>query len=239
MWHVEANVFFKANFNIYYKTFSRIMHDNCFCIVQFNLSSNSSFFKTLHMQQILIISSSIRTGRKSDRVGLYLMHQINSRNDATATIVDLHEYNLPLFHERFNNLPSPPETLIRLADAIVSADSVIMVTPEYNGGYPAALKNMIDVFFSEWKRKPVAFATVSSGPFAGMNVITSIQYVMWKIGACTVPVMFPVPSVEQTIDENGNALQPEATNKRAHNFIEELIWYGEALQFKKAKTAVK
>jgi NAD(P)H-dependent FMN reductase len=191
------------------------------------------------MQQILIISSSIRTGRKSDRVALYLMHQINSRSDATASIVDLHEYNLPLFHERFSNLPSPPETLIRLADAIESADSVIMVTPEYNGGYPASLKNMIDVFLKEWKRKPVAFATVSAGPFAGMNVITSIQYVMWKIGACTVPAMFPVPTVEQTIDENGLAYDTEKTNKRAAAFIDEIIWYGTAIQQKKAETDVK
>lgn len=191
------------------------------------------------MQQILIISSSIRTGRKSDRVALYLMHQINSRNDATATIIDLHEYNLPLFHERFSNLPSPPENVIRLADGIESSNSVIMVTPEYNGGYPAALKNMIDVFFKEWKRKPVAFATVSAGPFAGMNVITSIQYVMWKLGACTVPAMFPVPSVEQTITENGEATDPEKTDKRAAAFIDELIWYGSAIEDKKAKTVVK
>jgi NAD(P)H-dependent FMN reductase len=59
---------------------------------------------------------------------------------------------------------------------------------------------MIDVFFSEWKRKPVAFATVSAGPFAGMNVISSIQLVMWKLGACTVPVMFSVLNVEQSFD---------------------------------------
>ncbi len=186
------------------------------------------------MQQILIISSSIRTGRKSDRVALYLMHQINSRKDATATIVDLHEYNLPLFHERLSNLPSPPDNLIYLADAIKSANIVIIVTPEYNGGYPAALKNMIDVFFAEWKRKPVAFATVSSGPFAGMNVITSIQYVMWKLGACTVPAMFPVATVEKGFDENGLPTDPENTNKRATTFIEELIWYGTALQSKNA-----
>lgn len=191
------------------------------------------------MQQILIISSSIRTGRKSDRVALYLMHQINSRNDATATIIDLHEYNLPLFHERFSNLPSPPENVIRLADGIESSHSIILVTPEYNGGYPAALKNMIDVFFKEWKRKPVAFATVSAGPFAGMNVITSIQFVMWKLGACTIPAMFPVPNVEQTFDENGLAYDAEKTNKRAEAFIDEIIWYGEAIQQKKMEQAVK
>lgn len=191
------------------------------------------------MQQILIISSSIRTGRKSDRVALYLMHQINRRNDATATIIDLHEYNLPLFHERYSNLPSLPDALIALKEAIDAAEVVVMVTPEYNGGYPAALKNVIDVFFTEWKRKPVAFATVSAGAFAGMNVITSIQYVMWKLGACTIPAMFPVPSVEQTINENGQATDPEKTDKRAAAFIDELIWYGSAIEDKKAKTVVK
>jgi NAD(P)H-dependent FMN reductase len=166
------------------------------------------------------------------------MHQINSRTDASASIIDLHEANFPLFHERFNNLPNKPEALLELAESLEVADSIIIVTPEYNGGYPAALKNMIDVFFSEWKRKPVAFATVSAGPFAGMNVITSIQYVMWKLGACTVPVLFPVANVEQTFDENGYALEPENTNKRAKIFIEELLWYGETLHSKRAITAV-
>lgn len=160
------------------------------------------------------------------------MNQINNRKDATATIVDLHECNFPLFHERLSNLPSAPDNLIYLADAIKSANIVIIVTPEYNGGYPAALKNMIDVFYKEWNRKPVAFSTVSAGSFAGMNVITSIQYVMWKLGACTVPAMFPVATVEKTFDENGLPSDPESTNKRANTFIEELIWYGAALQSK-------
>jgi NAD(P)H-dependent FMN reductase len=182
------------------------------------------------MSKILIISSSVRTGKKSNRVALYFNNYINEKNIAEVELLDLESLHFPIFNERLRLLKEPPQTLVDFAEKIKSADGIVLVTPEYNGGYPASLKNAIDVLYDEWKRKPIAISTVSNGPFAGMNLITSIKYSLWKIGACTVPALFPVPSIEKTFDENGVPADKEATDKRATKFIDELLWWMEAVK---------
>ncbi len=180
------------------------------------------------MHKIVIISASIRTGRKSDRVAQFFFDYIKSNNLGEVEILDLEKINFPLFHERLKFLPDPPQYLVDYSEKIKSADGVLIVTPEYNGGYPSSLKNAIDVLEPEWKRKPVAICTVSAGAFGGMNLITSIQYVLWKLGACTVPALFPVPAVEKSFDENGIPADKEGTAKRASKFLGELTYYMDA-----------
>lgn len=180
------------------------------------------------MHKIVVISSSVRIGRKSDRVALFFMNYIRAHNLGEVQLVDLDEINFPLFHERLKFLKDPPQNLVDYSETIKAADGVLIVTPEYNGGYPSSLKNAIDVLEPEWKRKPVAICTVSAGAFGGMNLITSIQYVLWKLGACTVPALFPVPTVEKSFDENGDPSDKEGTEKRAAKFVGELIYYMDA-----------
>jgi NAD(P)H-dependent FMN reductase len=178
--------------------------------------------------KIAIISSSVRTGRKSNRVALFFKTFIENNNLANVELLDLVEYNFPVFEERLKFQKNPAQKTIEFAEKIRSADGVIIVTPEYNGGYPASLKNVIDLLTDEWKRKPVAISTVSGGGFAGMNMITSLQYSLWKIQAWTVPVMFPVAKVEESYDENGIPSDKAAAEKRAKTFIDELLWCVEA-----------
>lgn len=87
---------------------------------------------------------------------------------------------------------------------------------------------MIDLLNAEWKRKPIAIATVSDGDFGGSQVITSLLFTLWKIGALVVPAKFPVPNIEKTYDEKGQATNKEKTDKLAKIFLEELVWCAEA-----------
>lgn len=180
------------------------------------------------MHNILIISSSVRTGRKSNRIASYFRNYIEEKQLATVSIADLDEYNFPLFEERLKFLSNPPANLLDFAEKVKKADGILIITPEYNGGYPASIKNAIDVLIEEWYRKPIAISTVSAGPFGGMQVITSLQFSLWKIRALTVPAMFPVPSVEKNYDEAGVPADKEGTDKRAAAFLSELIWWMEA-----------
>lgn len=177
---------------------------------------------------IRIISSSVRKGRNSHRVALYFQQLITDDKRASAEIIDLQEYNFPVFEERLQYLQDPPQQVLQFAEKIKSADGVVIVTPEYNGGYPASLKNVIDLLYPQWKRKPVALATVSDGPFAGTQVMTSLLFTLWKIGALMVPAMYAVPNVREAYNENGTATDPAGTGKRAKRFIDELLWYMEA-----------
>lgn len=180
------------------------------------------------MPKIVIISASIRKGRKSDRVASFLKNYITENNLASAEIIDLKELNFPLFEERLKFQDSPLQSLIDYAQQIKQCDGVIVVTPEYNGGYPASLKNAIDVLVDEWYHKPIAISTVSNGIFGGSQVITSLQFSLWKIRAITVPAMFPIPKVEEAFDENGTPKDVDGTNKRAATFVKELLWFIEA-----------
>jgi NAD(P)H-dependent FMN reductase len=175
------------------------------------------------MKKIAIISSSIRRGRKSHRVALWFRRYLEENKLADAEILDLSEYRFPLFDERLKFQENPLPEAVELADRIRSADGVIIVTPEYNGGYPASLKNVVDLLTDEWRRKPVAITTVSDGSFGGTQVITSLQFSLWKTGAWTVPAMFPVPKVDEAFDEEGLPADPAAMNKRAARFTGELL----------------
>lgn len=174
--------------------------------------------------KIAIISASVRLGRKSHRVALFFKNYIEKNALATVDMLDLNEYQFPIFDERLQNIKEPTPSMLHFSEAIKKADGVVIVTPEYNGGYPASLKNAIDLLYTEWSRKPVALATVSNGQFGGSQVTTSLVFSLWKIGVWVVPVMYPVPQVQNQYDENGVAIDKEATEKRAKPFIDELVW---------------
>lgn len=175
------------------------------------------------MPNISIISSSIRNGRNSHRVTLYFKKYIEENKLATVEILDLLEYNFPLFEERLKFLKDPAPKTLEFAEKIKTSDGIIIVTPEYNGGYPASLKNVIDLLLEEWLHKPIAIATISAGPFAGTQCITSLQFSLWKMKAWTITEHYAVAKVQDAYDEAGNATDKEATDKRAAVFVKELI----------------
>ena len=176
------------------------------------------------MAHIAIISSSVRAGRNSHRVALYFKNFITANELGTVEILDLNDYQFPIFDERLRLQKNPSANVLDFAAKIKAADGVLIVTPEYNGGYPAALKNVVDLLYDEWHRKPVAISTVSDGIFGGTQVITSLQFSLWKIRAWTVPAMFPVPKVTTAFDENGIPADKAGTDKRALAFLNEMIW---------------
>ncbi|MBX2933264.1 MAG: NAD(P)H-dependent oxidoreductase [Ferruginibacter sp.] len=175
------------------------------------------------LPQVVIISASVRTGRKSHRVALFFKKFLIDNKIADVEILDLWQYKFPIFEERLRYQKNPAENVIQFAQQVKLSDAVIIVTPEYNGGYPASLKNVTDLLYDEWKRKPVAISMVSDGIFGGTQVITSLLFSLWKIGAWMVPAMFPVPKVDTAFSENGVPADME-TEKRAENFIAELMW---------------
>ena len=181
------------------------------------------------MSKIIIISSSVRTNRSSHRVALYFKNYLaEHHSDQEVEIVDLNALNFPIFEERLSNQKSPSEKVKKFAAQVVESDGVIIVTPEYNSGYPASLKNVIDLLHPEWRRKPIAISTVSSGAFAGSQVIISLQFVLWKIRSWVVPAQFPVPNVNESFDEKGKPSDQKETDKRAKDFLGELLWCMEA-----------
>ncbi|RFM27649.1 NADPH-dependent FMN reductase [Deminuibacter soli] len=178
---------------------------------------------------IVILSASVRQGRSSHRVARFFNQFIPAHyQQASVELVDLKDYDFPLFEERLKFMDNPSGNILSFAQKIKQANGVIIVTPEYNGGYPASLKNVTDLLYDEWRRKPIALVTVSAGPFGGTQVMTSLLFTLWKIGAWVVPAMYPVPRVDEAYNENGDPVDKEATEKKAKRFLNELTWCMEA-----------
>jgi NAD(P)H-dependent FMN reductase len=180
------------------------------------------------MSHIAILSASIRKGRKSHRVALFFKKLIEEKKLATVEILDLNEYRFPLFQERLMFQKDPSPEVVEFSQKIAGADGVIIVTPEYNGGYPASLKNVIDLLYPEWHRKPVAISPCSDGQFGGTQVITSLQFTLWKMRAWIVPARFQNPNVDQAYSDDGIPADKEGTEKRAMLFLKEMLWCIEA-----------
>ena len=177
------------------------------------------------MLQIAIISPSVRRGRLSHRAALYFRNFLEENGVASAEILDLDRYRFTLFDERLKYQDSPSAEMTDFAERIRNSDGVIIITTEYNGGYPASLKNAIDLLWAEWQRKPVALAGVSNGNFGGTQALQALQFVLWKIGAWTVPLSFPIPYIDKTFDENGVPADKPAMDKRAWILVEKLILF--------------
>jgi NAD(P)H-dependent FMN reductase len=186
------------------------------------------------MNSIGIISASVRKNRNSHRVALFFRDYIKENKLAETDLIDLNEYQFPVFNERLKFQEIPDKRVLEFAQRIKTTDGIIIVTPEYNGGYPASLKNVTDLLYDEWRRKPIAISTVSDGAFGGNQVLVSLQFTLWKMKAWTVPALFPVPNVDEAFDGNGNPIDKEKTNKRAKVFLNELLWCIEANRRMKA-----
>lgn len=176
------------------------------------------------MPSIAIISASIRNNRNSHRAALYFKNFLEESKLAQVTFVDLLHYRFPLFEERLKYQKNPSADTLKFAKIITEAEGVIIVTPEYNGGYPASLKNVVDLLYEEWYRKPISVVTVSDGSFGGTQVITSLLFTLWKIKAWVVPPAFNVPKVNEMFNENGSPADKATVDKRATAFVKELLW---------------
>jgi NAD(P)H-dependent FMN reductase len=174
------------------------------------------------MKHISIISSSIRIGRKSHRVALYFQKYLLENNLATVEIIDLKEFSFPIFTERLKYQENPAQNVLDFASKIKSSNGIIIVTPEYNGGYPASLKNIIDLLYEEWDHKPVGISTVSKGNFGGSQAIISLQFSLWKMKAWTISSTYPVPNVSEIFNEFGIPKNKVESDKLTNMFIKEL-----------------
>ncbi|MDD3107786.1 MAG: NAD(P)H-dependent oxidoreductase [Alistipes sp.] len=176
------------------------------------------------MKHIVIISSSVRTGRLSHRVALYLHRYLTEHQLADAEILDLKSYRFPLFEERFSLQENLPDKLVDFTERLVASDGTILVSPVYNASFPASLKNVIDLYLNEWYHQPVAVVSVSSGKVPGIATVQALQALMLKLGALVVPRLSTVIAVDQVLNEEGEPQNPVAFEELMRPMLDELLW---------------
>ena len=185
---------------------------------------------------IPIILASTRRERQSPKVARFVHDRLGARENIETEIIDLKELNLPIMEERLRFRNDPPPGLVEFSEKIKRADSIVIVTPEYNNGYPGVLKNTLDYLLPEYKRKPFGVVTVSGGGFGGINCLAQLRLVILGMGALPIPASLPVSTVQNSFDADGNPKDP-AYEKRAETFIGELLWFTEAVAVQRAKSS--
>lgn len=182
--------------------------------------------------KIGIIVGSTRPTRVGRTIADWLYNQVKDTPDVSFDIIDLKEVNLPFLDEP--GLPSAGnyqnEHTKKWGEKIAQYDGYIFVTPEYNHGIAAPLKNAIDTIHAEWDRKPVAF--VGYGALGGARAIEQLVQVTAQIN------MVPLPSsainiidVWAAIDDQGQ-VRPENMRGKVDNLTDKLVWWTNVLKDK-------
>jgi NAD(P)H-dependent FMN reductase len=177
---------------------------------------------------IPILLGSVRRNRRSPMVGRWLHRELEMDERITTRLVDLEELALPIMEERLRMRDDPPPGAVTLSEAIAAGDGLVIVTPEYNHGYPGVLKNALDYLLPELKRKPVGIVTVSAGGFGGINCLAQLRLVLLAMGAAPIPASLPVSRVGQSFSDEGPT--DADFGERATRFVDELVWWTEAVR---------
>lgn len=158
------------------------------------------------------------------------------RSGHTATsIIDLAEYNLPVLEEQYNGQDNNIPALASIQQSLDTADAIIFLSPEYHGSYSGALKNAVDYFSAEFKRKPIGVVAVGAGRMGGINASTEMQQLVLSLGAYPMPYKLLVANVQSVFEETGQ-VKDEFFSKSMDRFVSEFIWLAEAIRDKKIKT---
>ena len=138
------------------------------------------------MLKVAIILGSTRPGRNGEAVAKWAYEIARKRSDAQFELVDLKDFNLPLFDE-----PGPllmgryaHQHTRTWSEKIASFDAYVFVTPEYNHGIAGALKNAIDFLKQEWANKSAGF--ISYGSMAGARAVEHLRSVMTELQVANV-----------------------------------------------------
>ena len=175
--------------------------------------------------RIEILSGSPRTHSVTRRVALYLKNRINQETEHQAAIIDMKDWVVPPVQSVWVSPEKAPVEFQELAQRIFDADAYIIVTPEYNGSYSPALKNLLD-HFPKRHHKPFGIVTASPGAMGGMRASQQLLQLVPALFGIASPYMLITPAVDKKFSEEGELLD-ESFQNAVHNFISEFLWLAE------------
>ncbi len=190
--------------------------------------------------KIKIILGTTRQRRFGDKPAHWILEEARSQPDVDVELLDLRDYPLPFYDEPMSPMANkgkyPNEAVQRWADRIADGDAFVMVTPEYNHGYPAVLKNAIDYIYPEWVNKPVGF--VSYGNAGGARVVEQLRQVVVELqmtpirNAIHIPIPVYLAVMNEPVPANPEHFRPlkDGRVNQVERFFNELLWSARALK---------
>ena len=173
-----------------------------------------------------IILGTPRKERLSENVARWVHSKMLERSEIESRYFDVRDFDLP----RDDYGPEIKDMFPEWRDAIIQADGLVVVTPEYNHGYPGTLKSVLDLLLKEYIHKAVAFVGVSSHNWGGTRVIEACVPMVRELGLAVTFTDLHFPYAAKKFDENGTLLD-EAYNSRVSGFLDELVWMSTVLRW--------
>ncbi len=170
------------------------------------------------MSEIAVIIASVR----KDRVGPAVAHWFLQQTSADIDVIDLAELDLP------DDLGGGGDAGA-FTERIERADAVVVITPEYNRGYPGALKTAIDTVISQWAAKPVGFVSYG-GISGGLRSVEQLRVVFAELHMVTVQAAVSFPHVWDCLDEDGTLHPSPHAASAARTMLGQLEWWSTALR---------
>lgn len=198
---------------------------------------------TLKPLKIQVIIGTTRQNRFSEKPAHWIYEEAKKKEDIEVELVDLRDYPLPLFDEPVS--PSMFEMMKheysneiakKWTKKVAEADGYIIVTGEYNHGYPAVLKNALDYVFKQWNKKAVGF--VSYGNAGGARAVEQLRQVAIELqmvpirNAIHIPAEVYMAVMNEKVLVNSELFKPlkEGYMDRVEAFLNDLIWTTRALK---------
>lgn len=173
---------------------------------------------------IPLILGTGRVGRESEKVARFVFAEMQKSSNLESQFIDVRDYaqmfTVPPWQES--------QDTKRWKDIAARADAFMIVTPEYNHGYPGELKMLLDQEFKAYAHKPVALCTVSDGYFGGARAAEQLLPVVKDVGLVHTGTMY-FPKVKELFDENGQ-IKDESYGERIAKTMNVLTVYAEALR---------
>lgn len=181
--------------------------------------------------KLKVIIASTRPSRKGPLITHWFLDIAKEHKNFEIEVLDLKEINLPLMDEmehpslrRYAN----PHT-ISWSKTIEEADAFVIVTPEYNFGYPATLKNALDYLSAEWQEKPMGFVSYG-GVSGGTRAVQDLKLPVTTLGMMPIPQAVNIPFFTQFINKDGVFEGNEILEKAANRMLLKLEGWTEALK---------
>jgi len=164
-----------------------------------------------------------RQGRESEHVAHLVFEQTKRRAKVETELIDVR--SLPMRLDDAGEQMKDPA----FSATIERCDGLIVVTPEYNHGYPGLLKHALDMNLKEYIHKAVGICGVSAGPMGGARVIENLLPVLRELGLVAIFEDVNFGHVGKLFDEQGKLLDQNYI-RRVDKFLDELIWMSRVLR---------
>ena len=186
--------------------------------------------------KISIIVGSTRQHRFSEKPAQWIYEEAKKLAGVEPELLDLRDYPLPFFDEIMGpsslNGNYSSDGAKEWAKKVAEADAFVVVTPEYNHGYPGVLKNAFDYAYNEWNNKPVAF--VSYGGVGGARSVEQLRQVVIELQMAPIRNAVHIPGAKLFPILMGKAewkpREDAALQDDAKKMLTQLLWWGHALK---------